>query len=57
MYVQLLVLSIISCLNYYLSTMSEFQDVFDQINQNLLHPYMVTYELIWQRFFSVNVLT
>ena len=57
MYVELLVVSIVSCLDYYLSTMSEFEDVFDQINQDLLHSYMVTYELIWQSFLSVIVLT
>ena len=57
MYVELLVVSIVSCLDYYLSTMSEFKDVFDQINQDLLHSYMVTYELIRQSFLSVIVLT
>ena len=57
MYVELLVVSIVSCLDYYLSTMSEFEDVFDQINQDLFHPYMITYELIGQSFLSVIVLT
>ena len=57
MYVELLVVSIVSCLDYYLSTMSEFEDVFDQINQDLLHSYMVTYELVGQSFLSVIVLT
>lgn len=57
MYVELLVVSIVSCLDYYLSTMREFEDVFDQINQDLLHSYMVTYELIRQSFLSVIVLT
>ena len=57
MYVQLLVLGVIRCLDDYLSTMGELEYIFDQIDQDLLHPYMITNELIRQIFFSVIILT
>ena len=46
MYIQFLVLGVIRCLDDYLSTMGELEYIFDQIDQDLLHPYMITNELI-----------